>query len=154
MEGMNLGRVLLDDKEADKSGFDNRLSKYLNSGGLWDSAFWGVMGGVVFHHLGSQFGRLQATLNEKAEEKKNKNDKTGETGKKSPFSLAETAETKARKNNMESWLNTFSKFFERANKIKNGENPYAIGNDDINFKTKEEQNEAVNKSEEDLTVIK
>lgn len=150
MEGMNLGRVLLDDKEADKSGFDNRLSKYLNSGGLWDSAFWGVMGGVVFHHLGSQFGRLQATFNEKAEEKKNKNDKTGETGKKSPFSLAETAETKARKNNMESWLNTFSKFFERANKIKNGENPYAIGNDDINFKTKEEQNEAANKSEEDL----
>ncbi len=150
MEGMNLGRVLLDDKEANKSAFDDRLSKYLQSGGLWDSAFWGVMGGVVFHHLGSQFGRLQATLSEKAEENKNKNDKTGETAKRPAFSLAETAETKARKSNMESWLNTFSQFFDRANKIKNGKNPYSVAKDDVDLKTTEEQNAAANRSEEDL----
>lgn len=50
MEGMNVGKLLLSEQDADHSPFDNRLQKYLKSGGLADSAFWGVLGGVVFHH--------------------------------------------------------------------------------------------------------
>ncbi len=150
MEGMNLGRVLLDDKEGDKSGFDNRLAKYMQSGGLWDSAFWGVMGGVVFHHLGSAFGKVKATFNDRANEEKKKNDKTGETAKRSPFSLAETTETKIRKSNMESWSATFSTFFDRAKQIKDGKNPYSIAEDDKLLNTDEERSAAASKSEDDL----
>lgn len=122
MEGTNLGKVLLDEADADKSPWDDRMKKYLRSGGLADSAFWGVMGGVVFHHLGSTFGKIQATIDEKNKTKKD--DKTGESTPSS-FGLSETGEVKARRDNMQSWLNNFNTFFDRAAKIKEGVNPFA-----------------------------
>ena len=46
-EGMNLGHVMLGME--DQSDFwDYRLEKYANAAELWESAFWGLMGGVVF----------------------------------------------------------------------------------------------------------
>lgn len=131
MEGTNLGKVLLDEANADKSPWDDRMKKYLRSGGLADSAFWGVMGGIVFHHLGSTFGKIQATIDEKNKTKKD--DKTGESAPSS-FGLSETAEVKARRDNMQSWLNTFNIFFDRAAKIKEGINPFAGLNEKANIK--------------------
>ena len=55
-EGMHLGNVLLGD-EVDNS-FDTRLAQYIRDGQFWDSAFWGVMGGIVFQVLGSASNRL------------------------------------------------------------------------------------------------
>ena len=55
-EGMHLGNVLLGD-EVDNS-FDTRLAQYIRNGQFWDSAFWGVMGGIVFQGLGSASNRL------------------------------------------------------------------------------------------------
>ena len=55
-EGMHLGNVLLGD-EVDNS-FDTRLGQYLRDGQFWDSAFWGVLGGVVFQGLGSGFNSV------------------------------------------------------------------------------------------------
>lgn len=131
MEGTNLGKVLLDEADADKSPWDDRIKKYLRSGGLADSAFWGVMGGVVFHHLGSTFGKIQATIDEKNKTKKD--DKTGESTPSS-FGLSETGEIKARRDNMQSWLNTFNTFFDRADKIKEGVNPFAGLNEKADIK--------------------
>lgn len=131
MEGTNLGKVLLDEADADKSPWDDRMKKYLRSGGLADSAFWGVMGGVVFHHLGSTFGKIQATIDEKNKTKKD--DKTGESTPSS-FGLSETGEVKARRDNMQSWLNTFNTFFDRAAKIKEGVNPFAGLNEKADIK--------------------
>lgn len=131
MEGTNLGKVLLDEADADKSPWDDRMKKYLRSGGLADSAFWGVMGGVVFHHLGSTFGKIQATIDEKNKTKKD--DKTGESTPNS-FGLSETGEVKARRDNMQSWLNTFNTFFDRAAKIKEGINPFAGPNEKADIK--------------------
>lgn len=131
MEGTNLGKVLLDETDADKSPWDDRMKKYLRSGGLADSAFWGVMGGVVFHHLGSTFGKIQATIDEKNKTKKD--DKTGESAPSS-FGLSETGEVKARRDNMQSWLNTFNTFFDRAAKIKEGVNPFAGLNEKADIK--------------------
>ena len=131
MEGTNLGKVLLDEADADKSPWDDRMKKYLRSGGLADSAFWGVMGGVVFHHLGSTFGKIQATIDEKNKTKKD--DKTGESAPTS-FGLSETGEVKARRDNMQSWLNTFNTFFDRAAKIKEGVNPFAGPNGKADIK--------------------
>ncbi|MGZ7897770.1 hypothetical protein, partial [Haemophilus sp. SZY H54] len=79
MDGMNVGKLLLNEQDADHSPFDNRLQKYLKSGGLADSAFWGVLGGVVFHHLGSGFGRIRQTFEDRANKKEDKT--TGEQGK-------------------------------------------------------------------------
>lgn len=131
MEGTNLGHVLLDEADADKSPWDDRMQKYLRSGGLADSAFWGVMGGVVFHHLGSAFGRVKTTIDEKSKTKKD--DKTGESTPSS-FGLSETGETKARRDNMQSWLNNFNVFFDRAAKIKEGVNPFAGPDENADIK--------------------
>ncbi len=59
-EGMSFGKVLLGQEQ--KSNFDTRLAKYIQSPEMYDAAFWGVMGGVVFQGLGSQFRRLSNKL--------------------------------------------------------------------------------------------
>ena len=61
-EGMNFGKVLLGQEQ--KSNFDTRLAKYIQSPEMYDAAFWGVMGGIVFQGLGSQFRRLSNKLTE------------------------------------------------------------------------------------------
>lgn len=61
-EGINFGKVLLGQEQ--KSNFDTRLSKYIQTPEMYDAAFWGVMGGVVFQGLGSQFRRLSNKLTE------------------------------------------------------------------------------------------
>ena len=59
-EGISFGKVLLGQEQ--KSNFDTRLSKYIQTPEIYDAAFWGVMGGVVFQGLGSQFRRLSNKL--------------------------------------------------------------------------------------------
>lgn len=61
-EGMSFGKVLLGQEQ--KSNFDTRLAKYIQSPEMYDAAFWGVMGGIVFQGLGSQFKRLYNKLTE------------------------------------------------------------------------------------------
>lgn len=78
-EGMHLGKQLLG--KDDYSSFDTRIKSYLNAPQLWESAFWGTLGGVVFQKVGSGFKRMQLTLEDAAAEKENKNkdnEKTGE----------------------------------------------------------------------------
>lgn len=122
MEGTHLGNVYLG-LESD-SNFDDRLQKYMQSGGLWDSAFWGMMGGVVFHHLGSGFNRISNTLKERADSKTN--EQTGESKSKPKFGLSETSEIKARKANIESWNNSIENYWNQMNQIKDGKNPFSL----------------------------
>lgn len=144
-EGMYVGKHLLNQKPA--SSFDNRLSKYIASGQLWDSAFWGVLGGVVFHHLGSGFGRVQQTI----EDRKNKkvDSKTGEGKKVSPWSLSEKGEIKTRRDDINNWATQTKLFIDRKNKIAKGENPYAIGENDKTL-TPDEQIAASQKATHDF----
>ena len=129
MEGTHLGNVYLG-LESDSS-FDDRLQKYMRSGGLWDSAFWGVMGGVVFHHLGSGFGRISQTLKDRADSKTE--ERTGEGKPKSIFSLSETSEIKARKANIESWNNSIENYWNQMSQIKDGNNPFSVSSEDKTF---------------------
>lgn len=145
MEGMNVGKLLLSEQDADHSPFDNRLQKYLKSGGLADSAFWGVLGGVVFHHLGSGFGRIRQTLEDKANKKEDKT--TGEQGKSSPFSISELGETKSRKADIAHWGKNTNLYIERMNKINNGKNPF---DNDKNFTSPEESQAAKEAAENDF----
>lgn len=145
MEGMNVGKLLLSEQDADHSPFDNRLQKYLKSGGLADSAFWGVLGGVVFHHLGSSFGRIRQTFEDKANKKEDKT--TGEQGKSSPFSISELGETKSRKADIAHWGKDTNLYIERMNKINNGKNPF---DNDKSFTSPEESQAAKEAAENDF----
>ena len=145
MDGMNVGKLLLNEQDADHSPFDNRLQKYLKSGGLADSAFWGVLGGVVFHHLGSGFGRVRQTFEDRANKKEDKT--TGEKGKSSPFSISELGETKSRKADITHWGKDTNLYIERMNKINDGKNPF---DDDKEFTTPEESQAAKEAAENDF----
>ena len=145
MDGMNVGKLLLNEQDADHSPFDNRLQKYLKSGGLADSAFWGVLGGVVFHHLGSGFGRVRQTFDDKANKKEDKT--TGEQGKASPFSISELGETKSRKADIAHWGKDTNLYIERMNKINDGKNPF---DGDKNFTSPEESQAAKEAAENDF----
>lgn len=145
MEGMNVGKLLLSEQDADHSPFDNRLQKYLKSGGLADSAFWGVLGGIVFHHLGSGFGRIRQTFEDKANKKEDKT--TGEQGKSSPFSISELGETKSRKADIAHWGKDTNLYIERMNKINDGKNPF---DNDKSFISPEESRAAKEAAENDF----
>lgn len=145
MEGMNVGKLLLSEQDADHSPFDNRLQKYIKSGGLADSAFWGVLGGVVFHHLGSGFGRIRQTFEDKANKKEDKT--TGEQGKSSPFSISELGETKSRKADIAHWGKDTNLYIERMNKINDGKNPF---DNDKSFTSPEESQAAKEAAENDF----
>ena len=146
MEGTHLGNVYLG-LESDSS-FDDRLQKYMRSGGLWDSAFWGVMGGVVFHHLGSGFGRISQTLKDRADSKTD--ERTGEGKPKSIFSLSETSEIKARKANIESWNNSIENYWNQMSQIKDGNNPFSVSNEDKTFNNNLDKEAAAQRAYDEL----
>ena len=146
MEGTHLGNVYLG-RESD-SAFDDRLQKYMRSGGLWDSVFWGVMGGVVFHHLGSGFGRISQTLKDRADSKTD--ERTGEGKPKSIFSLSETSEIKARKANIESWNNSIENYWNQMSQIKDGNNPFSVSNEDKTFNNDLDKEAAAQRAYDEL----
>lgn len=146
MEGTHLGNVYLG-LESD-SAFDDRLQKYMRSGGLWDSAFWGVMGGVVFHHLGSGFGRISQTLKDRADSKTD--ERTGEGKPKSIFSLSETSEIKARKANIESWNNSIENYWNQMSQIKDGNNPFSVSSEDKTFNNDLDKEAAAQRAYDEL----
>jgi len=146
MEGTHLGNVYLGLEN--NSAFDDRLQKYMRSGGLWDSAFWGVMGGVVFHHLGSGFGRISQTLKDRADSKTD--ERTGEGKPKSIFSLSETSEIKARKANIESWNNSIENYWNQMSQIKDGNNPFSVSNEDKTFNNDLDKEAAAQRAYDEL----
>lgn len=146
MEGTHLGNVYLG-LEND-SAFDDRLQKYMRSGGLWDSAFWGVIGGVVFHHLGSGFGRISQTLKDRADSKTD--ERTGEGKPKSIFSLSETSEIKARKANIESWNNSIENYWNQMSQIKDGNNPFSVSSEDKTFNNDLDKEAAAQRAYDEL----
>lgn len=146
MEGTHLGNVYLG-LESDSS-FDDRLQKYMRSGGLWDSAFWGVMGGVVFHHLGSGFGRISQTLKDRADSKTD--ERTGEGKPKPAFSLSETAEIQARRANIESWNNSIENYWNQMSQIKDGNNPFSVSAEDKIFNNDLDREAAAQRAYDEL----
>lgn len=146
MEGTHLGNVYLG-LESDSS-FDDRLQKYMRSGGLWDSAFWGVMGGVVFHHLGSGFGRISQTLKDRADSKTN--ERTGEGKPKPTFGLSETAEIKARRANIDSWNNSIENYWNQMSQIKDGNNPFSVSSEDKTFNNDLDKEAAAQRAYDEL----
>lgn len=149
-EGIHFGKVLLN-KESDSKDtgwaasmskfFDPRMKQYVQAPELWDSAFWGVMGGVVFQKLGSQFNRIKQKL---TEDKSEANEKSKES---LPwYKLDDLPETKRRLSEIEARGLDFKDYQENLTKINSGIDIYnSTENNEIKFDTKEEQEAAATK---------
>lgn len=112
-EGMHLGNTMLGKDKL--SSFDTRLEQYVAAPELWDAAFWGVMGGIVFQGLGSQFRRLSNKLTE------SKSDANEESQQELPwYKLDELPEIKRRKTEIEARGMDFKRYQENLNKIREG----------------------------------
>ena len=116
-EGLTAGRFMLDDLVSDENKikyttFNERLyQSYLKDGQLWDSAFWGVAGGVAFQHLGSAFNRIKQKL-----------DKEESTLNVLPAWQVNTSdpEDKVRIEAIDHRRSQRDQFIDKYNKIKNG----------------------------------
>lgn len=127
-EGMHLGHSMLNMESY--GTFSNRLNQYVKSPELWESAFWGVAGGVVFQGAGSGINRLQNAYNKKQELKSKKaNEKTGEDVKANATheSIWELPDTKRVKASIETRLSIENNYREKVKQIETGNNPYVSG---------------------------
>lgn len=143
-EGFHYGHVLLGTE--DKSNFwDTRLIDYAKNPQLYDSAFWGVLGGVAFQGIGSYLAKVKNAYDIKSNEAKYKpNEKTKEAVKKTPWSEAfEMPEIKARVGNIEARKIADDKLRTQLEQIKNGINPFEKNDDDTNKLLETEEEKAI-----------
>ena len=149
-EGMHFGNVLLGKEYGDKNysvwenvfnGFDGRLFQYIQAPELWDSAFWGVMGGVVFQGLGGQFRRLSNKLTDK------KSDANEESKQSLPwYELDELPETKRRISEIHARAIDSKRYKELLDRINAGEDIYKSTTDKkVEFTNEYEQQAARDK---------
>ncbi|MBO7692996.1 MAG: hypothetical protein J6Y28_09790 [Acholeplasmatales bacterium] len=124
-EGMNLGHVMLG--EIEDNTFARRLAEYAKAPGLWESAFWGTLGGIVFQELGSGFNRAQNAIAKYNDRKKYKEDaKTKEKVEKPTWKeLWQTPELKRRIGDVEARNGDLQDFLNKLDMIENKSlNPY------------------------------
>ena len=127
-EGINYGKLLLDPTTANIHSAD-RWNSYLTSSALYESAFWGILGGVMFQQGVSGIRKVnRATINTIRKNKDfNENSLEGnETGKKtnwlSEYRLAEDA---LRTEEINSRYGRLEKLKKRRNTIYNeGKSPF------------------------------
>ena len=121
-EGMTVGKTILED--LNPTSFGSRLSDYMSDPQLWESAFWGLAGGVVFHGLGSAYNQAEIKrANKKAAKKREENDKTGEKIETSKwYELEELPEIKAARVAVNGRQARLEDMIEKMTQINNGVN--------------------------------
>lgn len=138
-EGTHLGKYILTGEEGSSRELDfwknlgpmhtRILNDYIKDAGLWDSTFWGVLGGVVFQAGGSRLNRLSQTIKNKQEEKKSNNKDNEETkeAKVTPhwWALSQTSETERMLTEIRGRNIKLNSLRERLQKINSGKNPFA-----------------------------
>ena len=104
------------------------LDDYINDSGLWDSAFWGVLGGVVFQGGGSALNRVSQTIKNRQEAKKsaNKNDDKTKEAKLTPhwWQLDQLSETERMIGDIKGRNVKLETFKSAMRQINGGKNPY------------------------------
>ena len=137
-EGTHLGKYILTGEEGSSRELDfwknlgpmhaRILNDYVNDAGLWDSAFWGVLGGVVFQAGGSKLNRISQTIKDRQEEKKSNNKDNEETkeAKVTPhwWALSQTSETERMLTEIKGRNIKLNSLRERLQKINSGKNPF------------------------------
>lgn len=125
MEGMHTGRLLLGTDKP--SRWDNRFNDYITSPQLWESAFWGVLGGVVFQNVGGLLKRVGYNISKHADDKKaaKKAETTGETKLAPEWSLFDDMpDVKRGVESVYARQVNLINLKEKQELIKSGKNPY------------------------------
>lgn len=125
MEGMHTGRLLLGTDKP--SRWDNRFNDYITSPQLWESAFWGVLGGVVFQNVGGLFKQVGYNISKHAEDKKaaKQAETTGETKLSPEWSLFDDMpDVKRGIESVYARQVNLMDLKEKQELIKSGKNPY------------------------------
>ncbi|AXF52200.1 MAG: putative RNAP associated protein fused to zincin protease [crAssphage sp. isolate ctcc615] len=126
-EGMHFGSVMLGKEigtnkgvwENIFNGFDGRLVNYMQAPELYDSAFWGVMGGVIFQAGGSKLRQLSNKI------KSGKSEANEESKSKLPwYSLDELPENKRRIVEIQARATDFNDYKAKLDRINSGEDIY------------------------------
>lgn len=138
-EGITYGNTLLE-KETDttrNSFWNDRLGEYLMDSEFWESAFWGVAGGIVFGGLANTGTKAQiAHQNKKDKKRRAENEKTGEhivinDDKTNPLndyiSLGEMPEVKAAKESISKRHHRANQLKQQIDTIKSGKHPFKKG---------------------------
>lgn len=145
-EGTHLGKYLLTGEDGDSRDLGlisslgpmscRLLNDYVNDSGIWDSAFWGVVGGVVFQAGGSRLNRLSQTIKNRQDEKKsaNKDNETTKEAKVTPhwWMLDQSAETERMVADINGRNVKLQSLRENMQKINAGKNPYIKNEDGSN----------------------
>lgn len=139
-EGMRFGRVLLGSEKGKNkgvwenimNGFDGRLGSYLQAPELYDAAFWGVLGGVVFQAGGSALRRIG--------QKFEKSDVDEKAKKSVPwYHLDELPENQRRISEIEARATDFATYKAQLDKINSGIDIYNSTKDnEVKFTSNEE----------------
>lgn len=157
-EGVNLGQILLGKEKGSKDTgwlssarnlFDDRIVQYANAPELWDSAFWGVAGGIVFQWGGSKFRQLYNKLN------KIESDAADEAASKLPwYKFDELPENKRKLTVLDKQAIDFENYRRNLDKIKNGVDIYrsSEGNE-VTFKSEVEQQLAEKKLRQEYIAL-
>lgn len=145
-EGIHFGNVLLGKEIGENkgvwenifNGFDGRLSQYMQAPELWDSAFWGTMGGIMFQQAGSGFRRLSNRIAE------GKSEANKESQEKLPwYSLGELPENKRRIADIYARNEDFGQFNVKLKDINDGKDIYnSTESNTVMFSSEEEQQAA------------
>lgn len=125
MEGMHTGRLLLGTDKPNR--WDNRFNDYITSPQLWESAFWGVLGGVVFQNVGGLFKQVGYNISKHANDKKaaKKAETTGETKLAPEWSLFDDMpDVKRGIESVYARQVNLMNLKEKQELIKSGKNPY------------------------------
>lgn len=125
MEGMHTGRLLLGTDKP--SRWDNRFNDYITSPQLWESAFWGVLGGVVFQNVGGFLKQVGYNISKHADDKKaaKKAETTGETKLAPEWSLFDDMpDVKRGVESVYARQVNLIDLKEKQELIKSGKNPY------------------------------
>lgn len=129
-EGMNLGKTMLG-MEANNGVFSDRLAEYVKAPELWESAFWGWMGGITFNASASAMGKARQGIARRKEDKRRtsaQNEKTGEnTAPNTKWSeYFETADDKRIKTSIQNRIDLENQFAEQLSKLNTeGIDPFA-----------------------------
>ena len=151
-EGMRFGRVLLGSEKGKNkgvwenimNGFDGRLSSYLQAPELYDAAFWGVLGGVVFQAGGSALRRIG--------QKFEKSDADEKAKKSTPwYQLDELPENQRRISEIEARATDFANYKTQLDKINQGIDIYnSTENNEVKFNSEEEADVAREKLKDEF----
>jgi hypothetical protein len=138
-EGMRYGKFLLEQDVNDKytTFWSDRLLDYMAAPGLWESAFWGVMGGITFQAVGSGINRLERSIETSRRLSKIEDPKTKEELANRSWFM-QTKEIEDRVNDIKFRETAFNNMKAKIDQINRGEDPDRIDENKKHYKLETE----------------